>query len=301
MPKTMPPRPAQSGLGPTDLMVALAINLLWGFNTVALKISVDAVEPFSVALLRQMILLAVCLPYLRIIPGKMLLLIGNGLLTGGLFMALTNLAFSLTPNVSALAIAGQLGVPFALILAIIFHGERIAWPRITGILLSFVGVVLLVFQPAAPGDVMAIGVSAAASLLWAWSSLIQRKMAGIDLMTSYAWVAAIGTLFLAPLAWAIEPEQIRTLGAIRLDTLGWIAYSAIGSTLLGYGGLTWLLRRHPVTLITPLLLLSPVLGVLASVIFLDAMLTPLMIIGGMITMIGVAIISLRSARKAIQL
>ena len=49
----------------------------------------------------------------------------DGILSGGAFYVATNLSLAITHNVGALAIAGQLGVPFSLLLAIFVFRERI--------------------------------------------------------------------------------------------------------------------------------------------------------------------------------
>ena len=57
-----------------DYAVALMINLVWGINIVVAKLSVELVPPFTVGLLRQAIVLTVCLPFLKVVPGRMRLL-----------------------------------------------------------------------------------------------------------------------------------------------------------------------------------------------------------------------------------
>jgi len=64
---------------------------------------------------------------------------------------------AVSTNVSALAIAGQLGAPFSLILAIIFLGERVHKYRIAGMALAFAGVVMIVFDPNAVNEHLGLG------------------------------------------------------------------------------------------------------------------------------------------------
>ena len=282
--------------GGLDLGVAAAMNLMWGLNLVAVKMAVDLTEPMTAALLRQVIVLAVCFPALKIIPGKMRELIGLGLLSGGIFYIVTNLSLAVSDNISALAIAGQLGVPFSLILAMIFLGERVHKVRMFGMALSFAGVVLLVFDPAAAREVPGIALTAVASLIWAFCSLIQRRLIGTPVLTIYAWIGLIGTLVLFPIAYIFEPETVRAVPSLPLSTLGWIAFSAIGSTVIGQGAMSWLLQRHAVSTVVPLTLAAPIIAVLASTFYFHTPLTWVMILGGMIAMTGVAIVTVRTAQ-----
>ncbi|HEX8486346.1 DMT family transporter [Sphingomonas sp.] len=286
------------GMGARDLAVAAAMNILWGLNIVAVKVAVGAVAPLTAGLLRQGIVFAVCAGSLRIVPGRMRPLLILGALAGGFFFIANNLAIRVSDNIGALAIAGQLGVPFSLLLAILIFRERVHWPRMLGIALSFAGVVLLVFDPAAADEGAGLALIALASLIWAIGLLIQRKLVGVPVPTIYAWVGLMGVVVLAPCAWAFEPEAVRGIPAIRMETMGWIAFSAIGSTVLGQGSMAWLLQRHPVSAVVPLTLAAPVISVVAASWYFGTPITAIMVLGGLIALAGVAIIAIRSARTA---
>jgi O-acetylserine/cysteine efflux transporter len=139
--------------------------------------------------------------------------------------------------------------------------------------------------------------TALGALFWSIGSLLQRQLAGVPVFTIFAWIGLIGSLLLAPLAVMLEPESMASLSDLRLRDFAWVAFSAVGSTVLGHGGMAWLLQRHPVATVAPLTLGAPVVAVLAASFFFGTVLTPLMIAGGMMTMVGVAIITLRSVRK----
>ncbi len=281
--------------GPRDLAVALAINLVWGLNIIAVKMSVNLVPPFTAALLRQAMVLVACLPWLRVVPGRMRDLIALSMVIGGAFFAIVNLSLVVTQNIGALAIAGQLGAPFSLILAIIFLGERIGPIRIAGMALAMSGCGLLVFDPMAAKEISGLLLTVFASLLWATGSLLQRRLIGVGIPTMYAWVGLGGTIVLAPLALFFE-RPVMT-GAVTIPTVAfaWIAFSALGSTLIGSGGMAWLLQRHPVSTVIPVTLGAPVVGVLASSLVFGNPLTPVMVLGGVIAMAGVAIVTMRTA------
>ena len=287
---------AQHAFGPRDIAVATGMNILWGLNIIAVKMAVDQVSPLTAAFLRQALVLIICLPALRIIPGKMPALLALGALSGGLFYIFTNISLAVADNVSALAIAGQLGVPFSLLLAIVVLKERIRLWRLAGILLSMAGVALLLFDPHAGDELLGLGLTAAGSFVWAICSLIQRNLKGVPVLSIYAWIGLIGALVLAPIAWLVEPQAMRAIPSIPLATMGWIGFSALGSTVLGQGAMSYLLQRHPVSTVTPLTLAAPVIAVFCASAFFGTPLTPLMLLGGAIALGGVAIVTIRTAK-----
>ncbi|MBC7987518.1 MAG: EamA family transporter [Sphingomonadaceae bacterium] len=288
-----------AGLSARDMLVLVAINILWGLNIVAVKFTVVDVPPFTSAALRMAMVCLLCLPAIRIVPGAMRDILIFGALMGAGFFALTNLSLTVADNVSALAIAGQLGTPFALILGVIFLGERIGRRRLAGIALALSGIAMLVFDPGLVSELLGLAITALASLVWAVGSIFQRQLKDVPVRTVYGWMGLLGMIGLSCLVLVFEPDSPGNLPDIPLAAWGWIAFSAIGSTLIGYGGMSWLLQRHPVSTVVPLLLPSPVIAVTASSLAFGVRLTPLMILGGIVAMIGVAIISIRSVRRPI--
>ncbi|MFM9853524.1 MAG: DMT family transporter [Sphingomonadaceae bacterium] len=288
--------PASTGLTGRDFALVTVMNIMWGLNLIAVKVGVDLVSPLTAAWLRQTMVLFICLPFLRIIPGKMRELLALGLLSGALFYIVINLSLAAADNISSLAIAGQLSVPFSLILAVIVFKERIRLYRIGGIALSFSGVILIVFDPAAVNERLGLALTALGSLIWAICSLIQRRLAGVPVMTIYAWVGAIGSLILLPVAFVVEPATMMALPTLPWAAFGWILFSALGSTVIGQGAMSLLLARHPLTTVVPMTLLTPVISVIAASLYFKTKLTPIMIIGGIIVMIGIAIVTIRTAQ-----
>lgn len=284
------------GFGLRDFAVVVTMNVLWGLNIIAVKMAVSEIAPMTAGFLRQAIVFLVCASWLRFIPGRTGTLALLGLLSGGVFYLIINLSLSVATNIGALAIAGQLGVPFSLLLAIVVFRERIHWPRMLGIGLSIFGVVLLVFDPAAAREGVGIALTALASFVWAITSLIQRRLVGVPVLTIYAWVGLMGTMVMAVVAWVTEPAAMRAIPDLPLRTIGWVAFSAIGSTVIGQGSMSWLLQRHSVSVVTPMTLAAPIISVFAAAYYFGNPLTLLMLAGGGVAMLGVAIVTIRTAR-----
>lgn len=286
----------KGGLTSRDILIACVMNVMWGLNLIAVKKGVDLISPLTAAALRQAMVLMICFPALKIVPGRMRALIGLGVLSGGIFYIFINLSMAVSTNVSALAIAGQLGVPFSLIAAVIFLKERIHLYRIAGIVLAFGGVVLLVFDPAVVHEHAGIALTAGSCVVWAACSLIQRQLKGVPILTIYAWIGLLGSFTLFPLAWLFEPAGIERLPSVPLSAFGWVLFSALGSTVIGQGAMSYLLQKHPISSVVPLTLAAPVIAVIVSSLYFGTRLTPLMLAGGVIVMMGVAIVTIRTAK-----
>lgn len=277
-----------------DLLVAAGVNLLWGFNIVAVKLSLAGAGPFTAGVLRQLILFAACGTALRLVPSRMRELLAFSVMFGGLFILLVNLSLVHADNVGALAIAGQLGVPMALALAWAVLGERVSRLKLAGMLLAFGGVGVLLFDPHILDERVGLLLPVAASAIWAAGSLIQRRLKDVPLRTIYAWLGLVGAALLVPFAWVWEWRA--GAAAPGFASVGWIAYSALGSTLGGHGGMTWLLQRHSIGTVVPLTLGAPVVGVAVSALWFGTPVTAAMVAGGLVALAGVGLIGVAGAR-----
>ncbi|GGI89430.1 O-acetylserine/cysteine export protein [Polymorphobacter multimanifer] len=281
---------------PPHLALILLIDLIWAFNIVAVKYAVDDAGPLTAVTLRYVIVLAVCLPWLRWLPGRMKAVLVTGVVAGALFMGLGALSFALATNISALAITGQLGVPFSLILAVIVYKEKIRLPRITAVVLSFAGVAVMGFDPAIARESIAVWLTVAAAFSWAVGNLLFRALAGVPVMTTHAWLALVSVPLLAATAMVFEPQGLARVGALKASTWGWLGYSAILSSLVGHGGMRWLFQRYPVAVGAPLTLPTPLISVVIAALVFGNPVTAQMVVGGIIPLAGVAIITLRTAQ-----
>ncbi len=281
---------------PAHLALILLIDLVWACNIVAVKEAVTAAQPITAVALRYGIVLIACLPWLRWLPGRMPSVLLTGFVAGALFMGLGGLSFAVADNVSALAIAGQLGVPFSLLLAVLIYKERIHWPRVTAVVLCFAGVAVMGFDPRIAHERLGLWLTVAASLAWASGNLLFRQLKGINVLTIHAWLGLVSFPVLVAASLVFEPGALMKVPLLPVTIWGWLAYSALGASLLGHGGMSWLFQRYPVSTVSPLTLPTPLMSVMVAVAVFHTPITVQMIAGGVLTLIGVAIITLRTAQ-----
>jgi O-acetylserine/cysteine efflux transporter len=219
-------------------------------------------------------------------------------MNGGLFLIFFNFALEVSTNVGALAIASQLSEPFALILGVLFLGERLSALGISGVVLALDGVTLLVFDPRIVNELPGLLLMTIAAAVCATSMPLQRCLGSVPIPVLHGWTGLMGALMLLPLSLLFEPGQLaaaRGLGAIPIF---WFAFSVLGATILGQGSMAWLLKRHPVSTITPLMLGTPVVSALSSHFYFGTALTVLMVVGGAIALAGVLIVSAATPRPS---
>jgi O-acetylserine/cysteine efflux transporter len=280
---------------PAHLALLLAINLAWAAHNIVLKEAVEAIPPLAAAALRFGLVALLCLPWLRWEAGRMRPILVVALFQGVLHFGCLNIAYAAADNVAALALVGQSGAAFALVLAVLFLGERIHRTRGLAILACLTGVALIGYDPAIVEEIEGAALVVAASLAYAVSTLALRRLTGVHHFTILAWLALVAAPVLAVASLAFEPGALTGIGAYPPMVFALVAYSAVLASMLGHGGTNAMLQRYPVSWVMPLLIPAPVLGAALSVAVYGLPVTWRLVAGGALAVAGAAVITLRTA------
>ena len=278
------------------LALLIAINLIWGMNLIASKIGVGQFPPMLFTAMRFGALALVLFPMLRLHPGQMTYLLAAALLTGPAAFALLFTGVLLTADASTVAIATQLGVPFSTLLSVWLLGEKIRWRRTLGIALAFAGIVVIGFDPRVFAYWEGLLLVVASCLVGSLGLIFVKRLKNLGALQLQAWIAAVGGPGLMILSLIFESNQATAVASA--DWHGWaaLAFTTVLSSLVAHTSWYFLVSRYPVTSLSPLTLLSPLFGIFFGVTLLDDHLTPRMLLGGAITLIGVLIVVLREKR-----
>ena len=281
-----------------DILLALLIAAVWGFNFIAAKWAVEDFSPMFANSIRFTAVLFFLLPFLRRVPGKMKPLITTAVTLGVVHFGLIFLGMSFSDGVGSVSIASQLNVPFSTILAVIILKETIGWPRIFGITISFVGVLFLGFDPVIFSYWEGVLIIIVAAFFYAVSAIMMRQLRDVPAATVQAWVALAGMAGSAVVSLLLESGHVE---AVETATLrGWLAvlYTAIGSSIVGHAGANYLFRKYEISVVSPYFLTMPVFSVASGVLLMGESVGWEMYVGGGLTIAGVLIVSLRNKQRA---
>lgn len=274
----------------------ILINLIWGFALVAGKVSLEHFPPFLFAGLRFALVMLVLFPFLRILRGRMRDVVIIALCAGPLGFGLFFLGLAMA-EASVVAIVTQLGVPISAVMSVIFLKEEIHWRRWLGIGLAFSGVMIMSFDPAVFNFITGIIFIAASAFIGSVGTIFQRQIKNVGVFELQAWVAAIAAPFLIGASFAFEADQLAIIESASPLAWAGIFYVAFASSLVGHAGIYYLLQRYEVSQTAPLTLLAPLFTVFFGVTLLGDTITTRMVIGGVVSLVGVLIVNIRQARK----
>ena len=273
------------------LLFAIVIATGAGTNWVGAKISVDYFPPFLTIVIRFFIIAVILLPWLKSIKGQVLNVVIVAFCLGVLQFGFMFLALRLSSDVSTLAIVNQIYVPFSVILAVIFLKEKVELARWAAIFIAFSGVVFLGFDPIALSHLDSLFVVILSAFFLSVSSIFMRKLKNINVFQLQGWIAIIAIIPLFLISIIFERDIWYEVSIAPWE--GWAAliYGIFAGSLIFHGGWYFLIRRYPVSTVSPLMLLMPIIGVLTGHLVYGDQLTYKIIFGGILTMLGVTIIT----------
>jgi O-acetylserine/cysteine efflux transporter len=278
---------------PAHFLLLVAICAVWGFNFVASKVGVNQFPPLFFVGLRFGILLLCLLPFLRWAPGRMRDVILIALFNGAFHFGLLFVGIALT-EASVVAIVVQLNAPFATMLSIVLLGEVVRWRRWTGIALTFLGVAIISVEPHVLDAPAGVLFSVAAALSGAVAAILMRRLTNVGAFQLQSWTALVTAPALLAASFMLETGQGEAMASADLMAWGALLYTTFGASLIGHNVYYWLLQRYEVSLLAPLTLLSPILGVFFGITILDEPLTSRIALGAAIAFAGVTILALRN-------
>jgi O-acetylserine/cysteine efflux transporter len=281
---------------PRDLALLIGITFIWGVNLITSKVGVNEIPPILYTFLRFALVAAVLAPVLRLHPGQMGTLIVAALLSGALNFGLSLAGLRRATNVSSVAIINQLGVPFATLLSVAMLGEVVRWRRRTGIALSFIGVVILGFDPQIMDRWESVIMLVLAAFLGALGLIIVKKLKGFGPAELLGWTYVISLPVLLVASLVLEQPDLTALAHVSWQAWGSLIFAAFVASLVAHTGYFLLVQRYPVTSVAPITTLSPVFSIVLGVLLLGDHLTGRIVLGGLCTLLGVLIITLRERR-----
>lgn len=271
---------------------------LWGMSFISIKTAVSEVPPVTLALLRFMIASAILLTITKKVEptvklqrrdfGKMAI---AGFFGITLYFYLENTGISLTTASSAALITAIIPI-LAIALDMLVFKTKIPFVQSLGIIGAMSGAYLAITangqldfsSQTFKGNLCIVGAMLSWSLYTLLNKSLNGKYSGLYLTT---YQTLFGTMFLIPLS-LFEYSQWHFFS---WSALGNIFYLAICCSALGYFLYIYALSKLDVTITTLYLNLMSIIGVMSGHFFLDEIIFPTQILGGIIILLSIILIN----------
>ncbi|MCR3761608.1 EamA family transporter [Clostridium felsineum] len=278
-----------------DIIIAIAIIIIWGINFIVIKMGLQNMPPLLLASLR---FLAATIPAIFFLPRPKLkwtrlIALGMTLDVGQFAFLFIGIKLGMSAGMASLVIQTQ--VFFTLVMATLILKERFYLNNLIGIILSISGVVIIGFFQGSNISVVGFLLTLAAAFSWGIGNIIMCKCTNKDepftMLSLVVWASAVAIIPLTLLSWFIEgPASWKAAWhSLNTTSLFSIVYLAYLATIFAYSMWGKLLSKYSATVVSPFALLVPVVGMSSSFLLLGDHFSFLQILGAALVMIGLLI------------
>jgi O-acetylserine/cysteine efflux transporter len=250
-----------------DFSLLLLVCFGWAAHTIISKIVVSGMEvpPLFYAAIRYALVAVFASAWLLPMPKPRWRILLVGFLMGGGGFALFFIGIK-TASPSASAVVQQLGLPMTALLSMAILGETIRWKRGAGMALTFLGAVMVMWDPngvAISSGLMFIAVGVFAGSV---AAVMMKQTGGVRPLQFQAWVGVTSVVPLAILSIALEKDQLTLAAEAGWPFAAAVLFSALFVSLVTHTVYYGLILRHPASLIAPLMLMSPLMTVALGIL-----------------------------------
>ena len=279
-------------LRPLDVLMGLAVPLIWGLGVVFAKAAIEHFPPILLMAIRFTLTALVLVWFVKPPWHIMRQVAAIAFISAAVQYSLTFTALrGLDASTAALVL--QIEVPFLVLLGAALLHERVGLRKWLGIAIAFVGVALIAGEPRMGQAWGSLLLLVGGAFSWAIGQIMVRRLGEVGGLTMIAWVAVFAAPQLFVFSFVFEDDHLSHIASAGWVVWSTVAYLGLVMTALGYGLWYSLIGRHPVSRVGPFLLLLPVFSILGGVILLGETLTPLIVLGGAIVIVGVTVIMVR--------
>ncbi len=278
---------------PQHLLLALLVASIWGFGFVPSKIATTEVPPFFVVSLRMALVALVTIWFVRVPRREWRGLVIFSALMGVGHFAPAYMGLRLGVDSTTAALIWQMQVPLTVLIAYVALDERFGWREIAGLGVALAGVGIFFGEPAHQANWLGIGLQFLAVVFNAFANIQAKRLSHLNPFAINAVMALVAAPVMVVLSLIFETGQFESLAAASWQTPAGIAFLAIVSTLVGFGGFYYLMRRYPVGWVSTIVLLVPLTGAIAGVGLMGDELSWYSALGGAAMLLGVGLIIVR--------
>ena len=282
-----------------QIMCAVAVSLLWGYQFVMIKVGVTEFPPLFFLALRFLAIALLLVPFVdRPTRQQLGPIAAISLFLGGLNFGLFYVGLGLGSG-SLSAVAYQLATPFTVLLAWPLLTEKPSLATSAGVAIAFLGVVVLAVGPGLSANALPLGLVVGAAFSFAVSNVLTKRYGPFDPLMLMGWSSLLTVPQVTVMSLLIERGQWASLATA--DERGWLAlaYTIFIGGIAGFGLWFWLIGRCSMGRVAPFGLLLPVFALMSSVLFLGERVTPKLIVGALLAISGVAVTQVRPGVRPI--
>ena len=276
-----------------DFSLLVVVCLIWAAHTIISKLVVSGMEipPLFYAAIRYALVALFALPWLFPLPRPLgrTALVGL-MMGGGGFAFFFSGIKTATPSSSAVVL--QLGLPMTTLLSMALLGEMPDRKRWIGIVLTFLGAVLVMWEPGGMALTGGLAFIALSAFVGSLAAVMMKQIDGVQPLQFQAWVGIASTPPLLLLTLGLEADQAAKAVAGGWPFVAAVLFSAVVVSLVAHTIYYGLILKYPANVIAPLMVINPLMTVALGVAVTGDPFDTRIALGTTIALLGVLLVTL---------
>jgi len=283
-----------------DNALAVLVMVIWGVNFVAIDVGLKDVPPLLFVAIRFCVVLLPAFLWVAKpdMPWRHIAAVGLLMSAGQFGLLYAGLDAGMPIGLASLVLQAQ--VMLTVLISAVTLREHPTLRQIVGIAVGMAGLAIVAAGRDASTSGLALLLTLGAATSWACGNVVSRRVgtsAGLELTV---WSAFFVPLPLFVLSLLIDgPDAVsEALAHFSWGAMFSTLYTAILSSLVGYGIFNTLLNRYETAKVVPFVLLVPPIGIAAAWVYENEVPNGAEILGGVVLLAGVAITTLSRREPA---
>lgn len=275
-----------------DLLLAIAVMAIWGFNFSMIKMGVTNVHPLLATAARFALAVMPAIFFIARPNVQWRYLVSYGLVFGvGIWgMASWSITAGLSSGISSVLLSTN--VIIGMIVGVWVFKEQASTRKITGAVLAMVALLVLVMSTTGNVTLAGVVLIMIAACSWTLMGVIVKASKTTQAFAFNVWGMLFAPIPLVLFATALHGEQILWSA---LDNWDWsttvaVLFQAYPTTLFGYWVWNRTLIKYPLSTAAPLTLLVPVFALISGYFMYDEMLSVAQVVASGLFLVGIGLI-----------
>ena len=253
----------------------------------------NSVPPILMASLRMGLVLLILIPFWRFkIPNRKYIkpLIFFSISMGVMVYVFMNLSLKNSSFISPIIIGAQLAIPFGVLASGLMLNENISMKKWFYIFASFVGIVIVFFDPELKNNILGLFFATLMALFFGLAQVYSRELRNLDISLINAFTGLFGFIILMIASFFFEGNVLNNTLNINLESWILILYQAIIVSLFAHMSMFYLYKFYTVGQIFPFYSLFPIFGILLTYLIFGEIPSMLFFVGAIMVISSVILL-----------
>ncbi|MDC3058896.1 DMT family transporter [Candidatus Pelagibacter sp.] len=273
------------------LLILIFIMIAHGSAFPVAKLALNnSVPPILMASLRMGLVFLLLIPFWKFrLPNKKFFkpLILFSVSMGVLVYVFMNLSLFHSSIIAPIILGSQLAIPFGILASAFLLNENISKNKWTLIFTSFLGIVIIFFDPKLTENFLGLFFASLMALFFGLAQVYSRQLKELPISMINASTGIFGFIILIIISIFIEGNVQKNIEQINFESWMLISYQAVIVSLCAHLLMFYLYKFYTVGKIFPFYSLFPIFGIILTYLVFGEVPTILFILGGIIVITSV--------------